>query len=683
MRVMLSKTSVLALGAALVGSLALPQVAAAAPSLASQSRAAQSQAPGLGTAAVYEGIAPDMSYNTSGGAVGVNTGDDGSARDVNGQLQPVENPNPYGVNSYDADVSFTQADGQRNYARRENPSERAGRYYGSAYSNGELTAAAYDEADNGSARGKTALKARRLGVFDQSSVEKRRLSIKPYIEAGQVAQAILSPSASSDVLTYSVLAAGADATINGRNNQGSISARYERRIGWNRKVNGDGITGIARLSSSIVPDAVRIDYGGFANRTYVSTNGAAFSTGSVSADSLTQIYSVYAGPSLSTQLGAAAITGHYHVGYTSVGTNSSVTAPGASAVTDTLNHATVQDAKLAIGTRPGDVLPVGLGASAGYYQEDVSNLSQRVTDKNARAEITIPIAGDVALVGGVGVEQVKVSSRNAVVDTNGNALRDSRGQIITDYSKPRYIAFESEGLIWDAGMVWRPSPRTNAEIHVGRRYGQIGAYGFLNYAPNDHSNLNIVVYQGITGFGGALTNSLFNLPSQFTGVRDAITGNMSSCVSSLGGGNCLGGALSSVNSTLYRGRGVSAGYSLNYGRWRGGVGAGYDRRQYITAQQTVFASVNGKVDQYYWLATFMGYQMTQRSTFETTLNAYKYQSGLNSTGDINALRAVALYQYNVSRHVTANASLAIDGIMRKATDDVWSSAGSVGMRYTF
>lgn len=673
MRAIPRQISVLALGVALAGSLVLSHGAAA------QSRTSPNQSTGLGNAGVYDGIAPDSSNRSLSPSA---TGDDGSARDVTGQLQ-LTVANPYATFNYDSDVTFTQGDGtQQSAMRRETPADRAGRYYGSTFSGGDLSSAAYSDDQYSSSRGKTTMKANRLGVFDQGSADKRTISIKPYIEAGQVVEGYLSPS--SEPVTYSVLAVGADATINGRNNQGVISARYERRIGWTQKDDGSGVTGIARLSTSIVPDAVRMDYGAYANRTYVTASGAALGTGSVGSDALTQVYAVYAGPTVTAQHGDVAFTGHYHVGYTHVGSTATATTTGVPSVaTSTLDHSTVQDAKIAAGTRAGEALPIGLGVDAGLYEEDVSNLAQRVNDKHVRGEVTIPVADAVSLVGGVGYEHVQVSSHNAVVDSTGAPVIDANGRMITDYGTPRYIAFDSEGLIWDAGVVWRPSRRTNFELHVGRRYGETGAYGFFNYQPNDRSSFNVVLYDGVTGFGGALTNSLFNLPTQFSTVRDAITGNLSSCVSSMSAGNCLASATGSVNSTIYRGRGVSAGYSLELGRVRTGFGFGYDRRQYVTAQETVLASVNGKVDQYYWLAAFLGYQLTPHSTFETTLDAYKYQSGLSSTGDLNAVRAVGLYQYYLSRHLTASASLAIDGITRQALDDLWSAAGSVGMRYTF
>lgn len=676
MRGMPLKPSVLALGVALATGLALPQIAAAQAA----SGASRPQTTGYANTTGFDGVAPDLYTHTA--SVQPSGGTDGSAQDVTAPQGQVNADNPYGVFSYDEDVSYTQ-NGQRAYTRRATASEAASRYYGAAYSNADLTAAGDTDTQTSAMRGKGAMKARRLGVFEQASVEKRRLSIKPYIEAGQVAQAILTPQSRSDVLTYSVLAAGVDATINGRNNQGTVSARYERRFGWNRKVDGDSVTGVARMSSSLVPETLRLDYGAYANRTAITTNGAAIG-GNATADTMTQVYSVFAGPTLATHVGDVAVTGHYHAGYTSVGTSTTITAPGASTLADTLNHSVVQDAKIAVGTRAGDVLPVGLGADAGFYQEDVANLDQRVTDKHIRGEVQIPVADDTSLVGGVGYEQVKVSSRNAMTDTiTGAPIRDARGRMVTDPNSPRSIAYETQGLIWDAGVIWRPSHRTNAEIHIGQRYGQIGGYGFLNYRPNEYSGFNLVVYEGITGFGGALTNSLFNLPSQFTAIRDAVTGNMMSCVSATAGGNCLGGALGSVNSTIYRGRGVSFAYGLEHARWRTGFGFGYDRRQYITSQATVLAGINGKIDQYYWASVFAGYTMTPRSTLEGTLTGYRYQSGLTSNGDVKALRAVALYQHHLSRRVTANASMALDGVMQQAAPDVWSTAGSVGMRYTF
>ena len=627
----------------------------------------------------YETITPDLSIRDLSPGL---TGDDGSSREVTGQAMPLNTTDIYSVNAYDTDVTFTQAGPapEPNYAHRENPQDRAGRYYGAVYNSGDLTSAAYTTDDYSAANGKVAMRSRRLGVFDQGYADKREFSIKPYIEASQVVEDYITPA--HDVMTYTVISAGGDAVINGRNNQGVISVRLEERVSEDRTQNSTGVSGIARLSSSLVPDTLRVDYGAYANRVYVTAGGETVDAGSTSSDSLTQLYAVYAGPTFSQQFGDVAVTAHYHAGYAGADGGINTTVGNSSLHTDILGHSIIQDAKIAIGTRAGEGLPVGTGLDASWYRENVSNLDQQVLDRHVRGEVSIPVDDTTALVGGVGYEHVTVGSRNAVM-SGGAYLTDSAGNYITDYSTPRYVAFESEGLIWDAGVVWRPSRRTNLELHVGRRYGEVGAYGFFNYQPDDRTAFNVVLYNGVTGFGGSLTNSLFNMPTQFVTVRDAITGNLTSCMSSMQGGSCLAGATGSLNSTVYRGRGVSTSYSKDLGRWQFGFGAGYDRREYLTAQETVLAAINGKVDEYYWLAAYMGARLSEHSTFQGTLDLYNYQSGLTSYGNMNAVRAVALYQHYLSSHLSASASLAVDGVTRTQADDSWSTYGSVGMRYSF
>ena len=114
----------------------------------------------------------------------------------------------------------------------------------------------------------------------------------------------------------------------------------------------------------------------------------------------------------------------------------------------------------------------------------------------------------VLRVGGVGYEDVEVSSRDAVRDDDGNPVFDNTGRLITDTSSPRLVAFEVDGLLWDVGVLWRPSSRTNLEARVGRRYDSTTYYGTFAYQPRPGDSLAIAVYDGISGFGGVVNNSL-------------------------------------------------------------------------------------------------------------------------------------------------------------------------------
>ena len=521
---------------------------------------------------------------------------------------------------------------------------------------------------------------RRPTIFDHTTPGERHQIIAPYIEAGQVVDAALSPT--SDVTTYSVMAAGIDAALEGRNNQGILSLRLERRQGWGKVASGWSYSGLARASSAIIQDALRLDVAGYASQVRVDSTGTTL-PGTGPTDALVQTYTVYGGPSLNTDVGQVKVDGHYRIGYSSLGTPTAPTAPAGTGA-DIFAHSTVQEATLGAKVRPGDMGPVGFGIDGGYYQENISNLDQLARDYHARGEATIMVASDVALTGGVGYESVLVSSRDAVRDpVTGAPVYGADGRLLTDYSKPRQIALDSQGMIWDAGVTWRPSPRTEFQAVVGRRYGDFGGFGHFTYHPTSRQTINVLVYNNLGGFGGQMANSLTNLPTQFTVYRDGITGNISSCVGATTGGTCVTGALGSVRSTVYRSRGVTLAYAIDLGTTQVGLGTGYDHRTYISAPGTALAALNGKSDNYYWGSAFVAHEFDAHATLSNTLDVYWFQTGVALGSDAVTIRATSIYSYLFTKHLSASAAASVEGVNRQAIADAWSASAKVGMRYTF
>lgn len=507
------------------------------------------------------------------------------------------------------------------------------------------------------------------------------VSVDPYIEAAQIVNAELSPG--SDTLTYTALAAGVDASINGRNNAGSVSLRYERRFGYGRADNSDTVSGVARVSVGVVPQAVRIEAGAMAQRSRVESNGGAVIAPLDVDDSVSKIYSAYAGPVVSTHAGDVKVDASYRFGYTKVTSpDGVVVAPGGAPV-DVFDSSTVHNAEIHAGTRPHEVLPVGIGAGAGYYQEDVSNLDQRVRDFHARADVTVPVSQDVALVGGIGYENVEISSRDAVFGPGGVPVIGSDGRLVTDKSAPRQIAYEAKGLIWDVGVMWKPSPRTNLEAHVGRRYGSTSYYGTFSWAPSRRQSVNIAVYDNVAGFGGQVNSALASLPTQFQAIRNPLTGDVTGCVASLEQGSCLGGALGSLRSSTFRARGVAATYGLDLGRITAGIGVGYDRRTFFAAPGTILAAANGVVDENYWAMAYLDAQLDQRSSLSTNIYANWFQSGFAGSGDSSALGATVAYRRSLTNRLSGTVALGIDGINRQFEDDYWTASALAGVRYSF
>jgi hypothetical protein len=507
-----------------------------------------------------------------------------------------------------------------------------------------------------------------------------RPTIVPYIEAQQVMAAELSPG--RDVLTWTTLAIGVDGGIRGRNSEASFSARYERQIGWGKSSGGDVISGLVRGGIALVPRAVTLEAGALATRTSVNTNGASL-PGNFDSGRSTHLWSGYVGPSVQTMAGDVALTGHYRFGYTAVGNNQRVTTNGTASQADLFDHSTVHDAEVHAGTRPGDVLPVGLGLGAGFYQENIANLDQRVRDAHVRADVAVPVSPDVNLVGGVGYEKVEVSSRDALRDANGQPVIGSNGRYVTDKSQPRQIAYETSGLIWDAGVTWRPSRRTALEAHAGWRYGGTTYYGSFGWKPSRRATLNLSVYDSISGYGGTVNKALAALPSDFLVQRDPVSGDITGCTSGADQSGCLTGALGALRSATFRARGIQGSYALDLGRWSTGIAAGYDRRKFIAAPGTILASANGVVDENTWASAWFGGKIDRATTFNTMLYADWFRSGFIADGNGTALGVSGTVQHTFDHHISANAALSLQGIQRELVDDYWNASALVGVRYSF
>lgn len=509
------------------------------------------------------------------------------------------------------------------------------------------------------------------------------VQIAPYIEAAQVVTAEFEPG--DDVVTYSRVAAGVDAGFGGRYSQGSLSLRYERRIGYSDSVaDVDTLSGIARTSMALAGPNVTFEAGGLASRTRVEGNGAT-SLGAFGGDdaSTSQVYSVYAGPSVQTQAGIARVSGSYRLGYTRVESPDAVQLFPGREPADIFDDSITHNAALRAEIAPDAMLPVGLGVSAGWNRQDVSNLDQRIDDSYISADVTVPLSPNVALVASVGYEDVEISSRDALRDVNDLPVIGRDGRYVTDTSAPRQIAYQTDGLIWDVGVMWRPSRRTAFEVHVGRRYGSTTYYGSLLYAPNSNSSLNVSVYDNLNSFGGQIMGALGDLGTDFDAFRNPATGDLGGCVLGVAGDNCALARLGSVRSTVFRSRGVAITYGAETQRTSWGVGAGYDRRSFIAGEDTVLAATDGLVDENYWAAAYASRRLDRRSQISTGASATLFDGGFNNDGTSIGYSINLAYNRNLIDRLTGTAAVSLDGITREDLPDYQAASALVGLRYTF
>ncbi|MDO7844293.1 hypothetical protein [Sphingomonas immobilis] len=508
-----------------------------------------------------------------------------------------------------------------------------------------------------------------------------RKSIDPYIEVGQVVTADLT---NDDVLTYSTVAAGVDASIQSNRAEAQISARYERRISYQKQVgDSDVISGLARGSVKIA-QGLSLDAGVLATRARSDIRGAAPVNLAGNVDNISQVYSAYVGPTVSTHAGPVQIGGAYRFGYTKVESPGATgIAPGETPL-DVFDHATSHVAMASASVKPGAVLPVGVAVSGAYERDNASQLDQRYEGKYVRGDVTLPVSATLAVRAGAGYEKITVSERDALVDAAGDPVVDRNGRYVTDPASPRRIAYETDGLIYDAGVIWRPSPRTELQANVGWRYGGMSYTGSLTWAASRSVAVQVGVYDDVTTFGRQLRDGIAKLPTSFIDQRDAFSQQFSGCTfgnGQAGAGGCLNGVFQSISTSAYRARGVDAVLSANRGPLSFGVGAGYANRHFETPAGGPL-DVDGLEDNSYYAQAFVNAALDSRSSISGDVIANYYKSGLAGSRGIFSTGATASYFRTFGR-LGATASAGIYSFSQQGTRDQVSAQGQVGMRYQF
>ena len=509
----------------------------------------------------------------------------------------------------------------------------------------------------------------------------RHKSIAPYIEIGQV---LTSDLQTGDVLTYSTVAAGIDASIQTRRTQVQVSYRYERRISWDKKVGDDTVhSGLARAAVKVTP-GFSLEGGALATRARSDIRGAAPGVLAGNVDNISQVYSAYAGPTLSTHVGPVSVGASYRFGYTKVEAPGATNVPPGSPKLDTFDHSTSHVAQATIGVKAGTVLPVGVTVSGAYEREDASQLSQRYEGKYGRGDVVLPVSGTLALTAGVGYEKITVSQKDALLDAGGNPIVDSKGRFQTDPASPRRIAYQTDGLIYDAGVIWRPSPRTTLQARVGKRYGGMTYTGSLSYAVSRSLGVQIGVYDSVDTFGRQLRDGIASLPTSFIEQRDAFGQQFTGCTYGASGsaaGGCLNGVFQSISTSSYRARGVDAVLAANRGALRFGVGGGYANRLFYAPGGTGFV-INGVTDESYYGQAFVSAAIDRNSGVSGDLFANYYKSGIAGAPGVFSTGATGLYYHNFGR-IGTTASLGVYQFSQKGSDDQVSGSAELGMRYQF
>jgi hypothetical protein len=463
-----------------------------------------------------------------------------------------------------------------------------------------------------------------------------------------------------------------------------VTIRYEHHFSETPGVGSSNtVTGIARTTTDIVPHTLTFDFAGLATHTAIGPDGSTVLNPAYNNGSIYQIWSLYGGPSLSTHAGILGIKASYDLGYNAIDQIRAYVPSGQTAPADLFGHSLTQQGTAWVGVRPGEVLPFGIALTGAYLREDMSTLDQRLIDDRIGVQVTQPISRTAAIVGDVGWEKLQVAQRNALLDANGNPVLTSSGQYITDTSQPRKLAYQTDGLTWDVGVVWRPSRRTSASAFVGRRYDSTTYYGALAYAPNSRQTLNVSVFDGIYGFGSGLTTALQQVPTEFAVTSDPFSGNVGSCFIGSTGGSCVGGALGSANALVFHAHGVNATYGLTMGQLSFNVGGGYMARRFLTAPGTVLAVYNGTLDQTWYATAGLSGPIDRQTRFYINSFASLYRTDQVAYGDVGNWGVNGQITHHLTDHLIGTAAFEVLGVNQQISPDQLELMGQLGLRYNF
>lgn len=510
----------------------------------------------------------------------------------------------------------------------------------------------------------------------------RDRSVHPYIQVSQVLDAPIKGG--GDVLTYTSVAAGIDASYHTSRIEVQANYQYEHRFSYDSNSGDDDVhSGLIRASARVLP-VLTIEAGGLATRARADIRGGVAAPGTLNGSNIAQVFSGYVGPTLAMQEGPLSISGAYRFGYTKVGSPDGATAPAGQPPLDNYDSATNHMAMLSVGTRAGAVLPIGLTASVGWNREEASQLNQRFDGKYGRVDAVLPISPTLALTGGAGYEKITASQRDPLVDAGGLPVRDGNGRYVTDPASPQRIAYETDGLYWDAGVIYRPSRRTTLEARVGRRYNSMTYVGSLSYEIGAGTGVQIGVYDSVDSFGRGLTSAVASLPTSFNTRIDPFASQFSGCVFGTEGsaaGGCLNPMLGAIATAQFRSRGVTGVFAANAGPYHYGFGGGYQQREFLVPGASPGLNLAGSTDRLYFAQAYLGRSLSRHSSVDANLFFNYFDSGQAGAPNVTTGGGTASYSYSFGRF-GANLS---GGIFAtdSGTDTTVSAQGALGMRYSF
>jgi uncharacterized protein (PEP-CTERM system associated) len=499
-----------------------------------------------------------------------------------------------------------------------------------------------------------------------------RGAIHPYLEIAQTLSADLN---GGDTLTYTSFAVGVDGHVQTRRVAAQMSFRYQHNVEWSGDLpNNSMLSGAAQAHLEVAPNLLSFDVGALATRT--AGDGTAFAV--TNQDEAVNVYSLYAGPTLSTYAGPVAINASYRFGYVKIDDDRTL-----GTLDEEFDDATAHALAASVGMGTGR-LPFGWTIGGGYTREDSGGIfGNRFEMAYIRGDVVFPIGPTLALTAGIGYEDIEASQHDFVRDAGGNVVIGANGVPVPDPNAPRLLTYEMDDMMYDAGIIWRPGPRTELQARAGHRYGGTTFTGSLSHRLNENEAINVVVFDTVETFGRRLNTNLSGLPTNANINIDPLTGNMTGCAfGTSGGGVCLANALQTINPSTFQAHGGSIVFAGSRRLWNYGLGLGFTHNRYFLPAGVTNAQFASE-DKSAGINASLGRQLTRESSVSVNAFASWYESDLAGFEDVTTVGSSV--NYNRTFLLDRLRLLAAMGFYNSdnGINDTANVSALVGLRYTF
>ena len=513
---------------------------------------------------------------------------------------------------------------------------------------------------------------------------RRRVDVGAFVEVNAGAAAELRDRGNllgnDDTLTYTSVAAGVEGQVSTHRVAASFGYRYERRIELSGDLPDQDIhSGIAQARVQVA-QPLSIEAGGIATR----TGGAGRAVGVTDREATAQVVAGYAGPTFSTRAGPVNVNAFYRLGYVNVDDDTLAGATG----TGRNFHATTHMAGASVGAAPGPA-PIGWGVSVGHVSETASQFDTHFQAQFVRGDVILPVNPALALTAGVGYSRGRATQSDFLRDGTGAPVIDASGNLVADPNRPRVVAYDQSGIFADAGIIYRPSPRSELQLRAGiNDDGDPIVAGSALFRVGRNFGFSFTLYDNDETFGSSLQRNLRNLPDNARIDPDPLTGNVTTgCVFSQdepGRGSCISPALQSITGASFRARGGSVLFSGGRRLWSYGGGISFAQRDFYLPDDPIFANAFAPSDRDLAVFGNLGRRLGRNASLGLGGFLSVYTTEDQTADDVTTLGARASFTRSfLLDRLQLMIALGLTHRALSIAPDSLVADGIIGLRYTF